>query len=111
MAKQQEPAYSRDGAFVHLTNPETDGQWWCPVGVADVYVEKRGWELSEPPDDSLDGLFDEEAGFDPAEHTVGEVNAHLAAHLESAPGEVDRVLALEATGKNRTTVHDPRNNG
>lgn len=38
--------------------------------------------------------------FDPADHTLAEVNAHLAAN----PDDTDRVLTLERTGKNRASL-------
>jgi hypothetical protein len=38
--------------------------------------------------------------FDPAEHTVAEVEAYLAEH----PDQSDAVLAAEAQGKNRATL-------
>ena len=39
-------------------------------------------------------------GFDPAEHTVSEVEVYLDAH----PDETEAVLAAEAAGKNRTSL-------
>ena len=45
-----------------------------------------------------------ETEFDPAEHTVDEVNDHLQ---EADPAEVERVLQEEAAGKDRATVHAP----
>lgn len=100
---------------VWVQHEETGGTWACPADYLPV-AEQRGWAPIDPPDDSLDGLFDpgpsgevvEQTGFDPAEHTVAEVNEHLALHAATAPGEVERVLALEAAGKNRATVTDPR---
>ena len=95
---------------VWMHNPETDGVWACPADVVDV-MKGRGWEVTEAPDDSLDGLFDpaaddepESTAFDPSEHTVQEVNDYLDQHRENAPGEVERVLELERAGKNRTTI-------
>ena len=112
MTKQH---YNTAGTHVYLRNPETDGEWWCPVDVAPVFVDKRAWEYAEPRDTSLDGLFDditadgfEQTGFDPSQHTVEEINAHLSEHAASSPGEVVRVLELEAAGKNRASVKDPR---
>lgn len=106
-----------EGTHTHLEHPEMPGQgWWCPVGVADTFVEARGWKHTPPPDTSLDGLFDtstaegaNQTGFDPAEHDVPDVNAHLEEmHAAGADGEVNRVLELERAGKNRKTVVDPR---
>lgn len=42
----------------------------------------------------------EAGGFDPAEHTVDEVNAYLADH----PDDAERVLGLEASGRNRVGI-------
>jgi hypothetical protein len=73
----------------------------------------RGFELTEPRDKSLDGLFDDstaegsaQTGFDPAKATVKEIEEHLAAHV-GEPGEIARVMELEAAGKARQ-VKDPR---
>lgn len=115
MAKEPTKHYNAAGTHVFLRHPETGGEWECPVGVAQTYVDVRGWEYAAPIDHSLDGLFDEssaegdlQTGFDPAEHTVDEVNAYLEMHAHAAPGEVARVLALEEAGQNRKTVVDPR---
>jgi hypothetical protein len=43
---------------------------------------------------------DDVVGYDPADHTVAEVQAYLEAH----PDEADAVLALEAEGKNRASL-------
>jgi len=105
------------GTHVWLHHPETDGTWECPVDVEEVFLG-RGWEHCPAPDLSLKGLFDDlppqqrpEEGvtaFDPAEHSAADVNAYLAQHADSAPGEVERVLGLERAGKDRSTIRDPR---
>jgi hypothetical protein len=64
---------------------------------------KRGWVLAKPVEEDEPG---DEAGFDPSNHTVAEVNAHLAEHAEDAD-EVARVLALESEGKGRKSVTAP----
>lgn len=46
----------------------------------------------------------DETQFDPSEHTVAEVNEHLATADEA---ERKRVLDAEAAGKNRSTVSPP----
>lgn len=116
MAEQQEPVFNAAGTHIHLYNPETGGQWECPADVVGVYVA-RGWEYSPAPDYSLVGLFDDvppaerpEEGvtaFNPGDHTVEEINAYLAEHAATAPGEVNRVVELERAGKNRKTVVNP----
>lgn len=118
MGAAKKPVLNVAGTHVWLHNPETGGTWECPVDAAEVFVEKRAWEYADAPDTSADGLFDEstaegeaQTGFDPSAHTVEEVNAHLALHADSTPGEVERVLELERAGKNRTTVVDPRGSG
>lgn len=114
----QDQVLNAAGTHVWMQNPETGGTWECPVDYAETAVD-RGWVYTEAYDDSLDGLFDQpgtgpgeeleggaiQTGFDPSEHTVAEINDHLAQHAESAPGEVERVLELERAGQNRTTVH------
>ena len=39
--------------------------------------------------------------YDPSEHTVDEVNAHLA---DADPDEVDRIIAAERAGKDRSSI-------
>lgn len=114
MAKRNVLHYNSAGTHVYVRNVETGGEWECPVDYLPV-AELRGFEPCEPRDGALDGLFDDttaegaaQTGFDPADHNVDEVNAHLAAHAESSPGEVVRVLELERAGKNRSTIVDPR---
>jgi hypothetical protein len=113
MAKDQQPVYNADGTHVFTKNSATGDEWECPVDYLPVALS-HGFELTTPRDRSLDGLFDDstaeggnQTGFDPAKATVGEINEHLAAH-ESSPGEIARVLELEAAGKNRSGVKDPR---
>lgn len=111
MTKQQ-AVYNNGGTHVYVTTPSGD-EWECPVDYLPVALS-RGFELTEPRDKSLDGLFDDstaegaaQTGFDPAKATVAEVNDHLVAH-QSSPGEIARVMELEAAGKNRPGVKDPR---
>lgn len=105
-----------DGTHVHMTHPDTGGAWDCPVEYAAI-AQTRGWVFADPRDDSLDGLFDEpvntpgavleggavQTGFNPDDHTVGEVNDYLAT-VDPAGGEAARVLELERNGKNRSTI-------
>lgn len=105
--------YNTDGTHVHVIHQETGGRWECPVDYLPV-AQLRGWEPVEPEDHDLDNLFDDtsaegegQTGFDPSEHTVDEVDAHLAAHAEATPGEVVRVLELERAGRNRKTITVP----
>jgi hypothetical protein len=44
--------------------------------------------------------YTEDPPFDPTEHKVEEVQAHLAEHPEDAP----RVVAAEKTGRRRSTI-------
>ncbi|MEO5665514.1 MAG: hypothetical protein ABIR39_19790 [Nocardioides sp.] len=110
---EQKLHYNAAGTHVHVAHSETGGRWECPVDYLPT-ARLRSWEPVEPEDDALDGLFDdstaegeEQTGFDPAEHDVDGVSAHLAEHAESSPGEVVRVLELERAGKNRKTVVVP----
>lgn len=105
MAKRK-PVFNEAGTHVFVRNTESGDEWECPAGYLPVALT-HGFELAEPRDRSLDGLFDQ-TGFDPAEHTVEEVNAHLEQHAVSSPGEVARVLALEEAGQARKTIVDPR---
>lgn len=105
--------YNSAGTHVHVVHSETGGRWECPLDYLPT-AKLRGWEPTEPETDDLAGLFDdssaegeEQTGFDPAEHSVDEVSAHLAKHAEASPGEVERVLDLERGGKNRKTVVVP----
>ena len=106
------------GTHVWMRNPANDALWEAPVDYAPV-AETRGWVYAAARDDSLDGLFDPppagepgqvleggavQTGFDPDEHSVKEINAYLAQHAESSPGEAERVLDLERSGQHRTTV-------
>lgn len=113
MSKLTEPVYNAAGTHVFTTSPTGD-EWECPPDYLPVALS-RGFTLAEPRDKSLDGLFDDstaeganQTGFDPGKASVKEVNAHLAAHL-AAPGEIERVLALESAGSDRPSVEDPRN--
>lgn len=94
-----------------MRNPETDGEWACPLALVDVYV-KRGWEPFEPPEPveflpTPVAAVDEEpepTAFDPGDHSVKEVLAYIEQYQTDSPGEVQRVLALETAGKNRPTI-------
>lgn len=101
------PVTNTAGTHVWLRYPATGGEWECPRDVADLYVRDRGWEyMAAAPDTTWDNLTDQ-TGFDPAEHTVPEVNEHLEKFAEVSPGEANRVLELEKAGQNRSTVIDP----
>lgn len=110
----QKPIHNAAGTHVYVRNAASGDEWECPNDYLEVALQ-RGFELTAPRDKSLDGLFDEstaepagqQTGFDPAKHTVDQVNAHLVEHAASSPGEVVRVLELERAGKNRVTVVDP----
>lgn len=111
----QQPIHNAAGTHVFVRNTSSGDEWECPNDYLQVAL-LRGFELCEPRDKSLDGLFDEstaeptgqQTGFDPSTRTVEEINDHLAEHAFSSPGEVERVLELEKAGKDRKTVIDPR---
>lgn len=68
-----------------------------------AYFRSQGYgieELDEPDDQAPDETADEEP-FDPAEHDVPEVLAHLT---EADEEEQARVIAAERDGKNRKTI-------
>lgn len=106
MPKKQQPVYNAAGTHIYVQNIESGDEWECPPDYLPVALS-HGFELAEPRDRSLDGLFDQ-TGFDPSGHDVAEVNEHLAKHADSSPGEVSRVLELERAGQNRKSVVDPR---
>lgn len=56
-------------------------------------------EQGQPSGDGEQGAY-AEAGFDPAAHTVAEVEQYVADH----PDEAEQILDLEEEGKNRTTL-------
>lgn len=97
--------YNDAGTHVHVRHQVHGGVWECPSDFL-AAAREQGWEPYDPADDTTPPKV--ESGFDPAEHTVPQVNAHLEAHAEDSPGEVARVLELEAAGKNRSGIKDPR---
>jgi hypothetical protein len=98
----------------------------CPIGVLPVW-EAKGYELVPDDDAAVDAPTNEDvplevevtdleiAGrilkasrddvelFDPAEHTVAEVEDHL---IEADDVEFARVIAAEAEGKARKSIAD-----
>lgn len=93
--------------------PQADGQVVVTVpGVRRVVLEVVDGKITAHDDDiadavlaSVDGAvrLEETASFDPAEHTVAEVNDYLDRH----PDQAERVLAAEAdedTGRARRGV-------
>lgn len=114
MPKEQQPVLNSAGTHIWLAHPETGGVWEAPKDVAATFVEHAGWQYTTAPGEDLSEVFanstaegETQTGFDPNEHTVDEINKHLLAN-QHAPGEIDRVLALEAAGQGRTSVKDPR---
>lgn len=113
MPEQDLTPYLNDtGTHVHVVHSETGAHWDSPVDYLPA-ARRLGWEPADSDVDPLEGLVDvipgtaeviEQTGFDPAEHTVDEVNDHLAAHADQSPGEVARVLELEAAGKARVGI-------
>lgn len=103
------------GTHVHVHNAETGGYWDCPISYLST-ARQRGWEPVERPVDEgqpinaiADAVSVEPVIFDPSAPgvTADAVSAHLAAHAEADPGEVERVLGIERAGKNRTTITVP----
>jgi hypothetical protein len=104
---------------VRVENPETGGVWDCPVDYLPV-AKARGWVESDKPlagegeeypaaveavDEEAEAeLAAAQAPYDPADHTVAEVQDYLETHADSPPGEGDRVLEAERAGKNRVSL-------
>jgi hypothetical protein len=97
---------------VRMENPDTGGVWDCPVDYLPT-AKARGWiESDKPlagegeeypePVAEADVEADEEAEleFDPSEHTVAEVEDHMAEN----PDDAERVLDAERAGKNRVSI-------
>lgn len=80
---------------VRLHHPDTGGETTAATRSSLRVLEARGWQLGTPPPDDQ---------FDPSDHSVDEVNAHLA---NAAEAERQRVLDAEAAGKDRATVRTP----
>jgi hypothetical protein len=102
-----EKTLSDDGAHVWMRHPETGGVWQSPLDFADT-AEEQGWVYTDPageqPADFVPAPAAVATDFDPDEHTVAEVNAHLEKYADHAE-EVQRVLAAERAGRSRTTIH------
>ncbi len=94
-----------DDLHTSMRHSEHGGEWEAPTALVD-YFTARGWEVmddSPAPADSADAEAadtGEAAGFDPAAHTVAEVEEHVATN----PDDADRVLEAERAGKNRVTL-------
>lgn len=84
---------ARRGVRFFIDTPE-------PVSVSVLPVEPsepvEGMDTPEPTDDAVSDV----AAFDPSEHTVAEVLAYLRAN----PDDRQRVIGLEADGKQRGTI-------
>lgn len=94
-----------DGTHVATVSP-AGVPWDCPIGYIRRALEVDGYTLAQPGEVEAPPLALPE--FDPEAHTVDEVNAHLqAAYDRGDVSEVDRVLADEGAGKNRSTITDP----
>ena len=55
----QKPVYNTAGTHVFLKFTETGVEWECPASEVERHLV-RGFELCEPRDASLDGLYDPE---------------------------------------------------
>jgi hypothetical protein len=96
-----------------LRNPDTGGIWACPNRLVDHYKD-RGWVDSDPPEEEQPTVGEfasaadapapatkDEPQFDPATHTVAEIEEHLAEH----PDDAERVVeAEEASDKPRKSI-------
>lgn len=79
------------------------GQRRVPLAVTDGRVITHDEAVAGAVMASIDGarrLVEPAVDFDPDEHTVAEVNAHLDQHPEQA----DAVLGAEADGRNRKGI-------
>lgn len=86
---------TEDGAHVATLSP-TGQPWLCPIGYLKHALE-TGFTVNQAT-----------APFDPSKSTVEAVNTHLAqAAARDDVAEIQRVLAAEAAGRNRSTVTDP----
>lgn len=114
MPKEKTPVLNAAGTHIWLNHPVTGGVWEAPKDVAATFVQHAGWEYADAPGEDLSDVFaastaegEAQTGFDPNEHTVADINDYLKSN-QHAPGEIDRVLALEAAGQDRSSVKDPR---
>jgi hypothetical protein len=86
-----------------MRHSDHGGEAQLPTALID-HFEARGWVvMDEPPvedEGHLKDAAEAEAEFDPSEHTVAEVQDHMAEY----PDDADRVLDAEAAGKNRVTL-------
>lgn len=62
------------GTHVYVHNPETGGDWECPVDYLEI-AQKRGWELAEPPAESFEGLVDAPVAEQPVALPVAPKNS------------------------------------
>lgn len=53
----QKPVYNETGTHVFMKFTESGVEWECPVSEVERHLA-RGFELCEPRDRSLDGLYD-----------------------------------------------------
>jgi hypothetical protein len=94
-----------------ITVPQQDGEIVVtfpglrrvPLAVVDGRVTVHDDQVAAAVLTSVDGareLDEPAADFDPDQHTVAEVNAHLDKHPEQAPA----VLAAERDGRARTGI-------
>lgn len=92
-AGQFDPNGPGDLDVVRIYNPELDAYGESPrAGLK--YLE--GWEVVDPTPEEAEAL----TSYDPAAHTIGEIEQYLDQH----PEELDAVLVLEREGKARPTL-------
>lgn len=99
---------SQPSQHVAVVTP-TGAEWDCPKPFLPIAL-KKGYRLAgeEPDPDEPDGQ-DGDQPFDPTPATPKAVNEYLQGAFAAGDGtEIDRVLVIEAEGKNRTSIVDPR---
>lgn len=89
-----------------LTEAPSGVLWECPLGYLETAKANGytvvGAKVAEAHQQIGIPLFD------PADHTVEQIDQHLAEAAENGDvDEIERVLAAEAAGKNRTSITDP----
>lgn len=95
-----------------LTVAPSGVAWECPIGYLET-AREHGYKVVG--EDEYDAAANAEFlaianPFNPADHTVVEVNEHLAqAFAAGNVEEVERVLDAEAAGQDRSTINDPTN--
>lgn len=102
------PAVDTDTTEVTMTQAELDQQ--IRQAIVEAF-QTAGHEPPPDPADEGDDTDDDGEGdspFDPETHTADEVKKHLQAQdadTDTGAAEIDRVTALEKSGKDRSTAY------